>query len=217
MSPRSTLTLFPLLSIMVAAMGTQAFLAMVLVMQQGHEEHAKAGEVLVHIALDHAPPKAIPLAIECRAEGVLLHEQAGPPRFFSSERLRREVMVVKDLRERGAGQAGASLTRDQEWLFFKAVIERDPRLKDTLTLALHLIEMSNLKGSPKARPNEFYPVLLVYPDGVDAYELTSFLMELTSRLPVEAEPMSTNWTLAATSSVAPREFRSAWLGERGHP
>ena len=74
------------------------------------------------------------------------------------------------------------------------MIERDARLKGSLTLALHLIEMSNLKGDVRnPKKQEFFPILLVFSDGVPAYDLVSYLLESTSRLPAQAEPMLPGW------------------------
>jgi hypothetical protein len=217
MSPRSTLTLFPLLSVMVSAMGTLAFLAIVLAMVQGHAERVRAGEVPVQIALEGAPPKGVPVPLECRLDGITFRQEGRPARFFPTDRLRREVAIVRDLHDRGAGQAGAALSRDQEWLFFKAVIERDVRLKDSLTLALHLIEISNLKGDAKQRTAEHYPVLLVYPDGVATYDLASYLMAATTRLPVEAEPMQSNWAVTERTSRPAGAHAVAAASQRAQP
>jgi hypothetical protein len=197
MKLRSPLTLFPMLSIMVAAAGTLAFIAMTLALLQGRQEHEALTGIPVRVAFVGAPSKAAAVSAECRAEGVTLHVPNAPARFFPLDRVRREAAIVRDLHERSANQAGGALTRDQEWLFFKAVIERDTRLKGTLTLALHQIEMGNLKGDPGAARLKTLPVLLVSTDGLPSYELVSYLLESTSRMPVETEPLLPGWAVQA--------------------
>jgi len=193
MLSRSALFFFPLLSILVGTIGVVAFVAGTLAVLGGGGGRAERG-VSVRVEWEGAPPYARPVLLECRPDGVMMHEgDERPPRFFSLERLARESAVVRDLHDRGTARAGGVLTQDQEWLFFKAVIERDPRLKDSLTLALHRIEMANLKREGRARRDEQYPILLVAADGLDNYDLATFLMESTSRLPVWVEPMLAGW------------------------
>jgi hypothetical protein len=195
MRRRPVLSLLPLLSVFVGAMGVLAFLTLALALVQARPDPQLTG-AQVHVQLSGAPARAAPVPLECRGEGVTIHE-SGNQRFFPLERLRREVAIVRDLHDRSASQAGGPLTREQEWLFYKAVIERDPRLKGSLTLALHQIEMANLKGDPRSGRRELYPVLLVAPDGLSSYDVTAFLLDATSRLPVAVEPMLTGWSVAA--------------------
>jgi hypothetical protein len=198
---------------MVAAMGALAFLAMTLVLLQGRKEREARTGIPVRVAFEGAPARAAAVSAECRAEGVTLHGPDAPPRFFSLERLRREAAVVRDLHERSANQTGGALTRDQEWLFFKAVIERDVRLKGSLTYALHVLEMGNLKGGGRAQRQEYYPVLLVFADGLASYNLAAFLVEATSRFPLEAEPMLPGWTVRA--ALLPSQRAPPWLPQGG--
>lgn len=216
MKLRSPLTLLPLLSVMVAAMGTLAFLAMTLVPLQARQQRDWENGLRVQVEFAGAPARALALPLECRADGVTLHEADAAARFFPVDRLRREAAVVRDLRERSSGQAGDALTRDQEWLFFKAVIGRDSRLKGSLTLALHLLEMGNLKGEARSRRQEYYPVLLVFPDGVTSYDLVAFLLETTSRFTVKAEPMLPGWSVRA-ALMPPRDAPRAPKGSGGRP
>jgi len=215
MKLRSPFTLLPLLSVMVAAMGTLGFLAMTLVPLQARQESDWENGSGVRVEFAGAPAQAQPVPLECRAEGVTLHEGNGAARFFSLDRLRREVAIVRDLRERSSGQAGDGLTGDQEWLFFKAVIGRDSRLKSSLTLALHLLEMEDLKGEAQSRGEKFYPVLLVFPDGVPSYDLVSFLLETTSRFTVTAEPMLPEWSVRAALAPPPLSAPREPIGSGG--
>jgi hypothetical protein len=193
MLSRSALFFFPLLSILVGTLGVLGFMTGSLALLGGGRDGAEQG-VSVRAEWEGAPPYVRPVVLECRADGVMMHEGGGrPPRFFSLERLGREAGVVQDLHERGTAQTGSALTRDQEWLFFKAVIERDPRLKDSLTLALHRIEMANLKREGRARREERYPILLVSANGMDSYDLATLLVESTSRLPLGVEPVLAGW------------------------
>lgn len=191
---RPAVSLFPFLSILVGAMGVVAFMTMTLTYLGGSRVDASAGRVPVQAEWVGAPAYVRPVLLECRADGVTLFEGTGAaPRFFTLDKLTREAAIVRDLHERGAAQAGGILTRDQEWLFYKAVIERDQRLKDSLTLALHLIEMGNLKGDGKPRREERYPILLVAADGLESYDLAAALVESTSRLAVGVEPLLAGW------------------------
>ncbi len=191
---RPAVSLFPFLSILVGALGVVAFMTMTLTYLGSSRADASAGRVPVQAEWEGAPAYVRPVLLECRADGVTLFDGKGTaPRFFTLDKLTREAAIVRDLHERGAAQAGSVLTRDQEWLFYKAVIERDQRLKDSLTLALHLIEMGNLRGDSKTRREERYPILLVAADGLESYDLAATLVESTSRLTVGVEPLLAGW------------------------
>lgn len=195
MLSRSAVFLFPLLGILVGTIGVAAFMTGTLALLGGSRDAAQRG-ISVRVAWEGAPPYVRPLLLECRADGVTMHEGGqSPARFFSLARLAREAEVVQDLRERGMAQSGGILTRDQEWLFFKAVIERDPRLKDSLTLALHRVEIANLKRESRPQRDERYPILLVSPDGLDSYELAALVIGTTSRLSLAVEPVLAGWSV----------------------
>jgi hypothetical protein len=199
MLSRSAVFFFPLLSILVGTLGAVAFLAGSLALLGGGRGGGERG-VSVRVEWEGAPRTVRPVLLECRPDGVMMHEGGGrAPRFFSLERLAREAEVVRDLHERGTAQAGAELSRDQEWLFFKAVVERDPRLKDSLTLALHRVEIGNLKREARVREAR-YPILLVSADGLDSYELATRLAESTTRLPLAAEPVLAGWRVQEPDS-----------------
>jgi hypothetical protein len=154
--------------------------------------------------------------VECRLDGITFYEgREAPPRFFSMERLNRELAVVHNLQERGTAQAGGTLTRDQEWLFFKAVIERDQRLRDTLTLALHLVEIGNLKGEGKPKREERYPIILVSADALNTYGVVTELMDITSRMPVGVEPLLPGWLVQPDRGVP--AFRGGPAGQPQPP
>jgi hypothetical protein len=193
---RPTISLFPFLSILVGAMGVVAFMAMTLtfVGAGSADEAGKQREAPVRAAWEGAPSYVRTALIECRADGITFFEgTSAPPRFFSLDRLTRETAIVNDLRARGTAQAGGELTREQEWLFFKAVIDRDVRLKDSFTFALNQLELHNLKPDARAKREERYPILLVAADGLDSYDLAEGLLDLTSRLTVGAEPLLPGW------------------------
>ena len=196
--------LFPLTGVMFSAVGILAFLAIALGVVMGHAERTREVALRMQIELEGAPQRARPVPIECRSDGVTLRESGVPARFYPLDRLRKEAAIVRDLHDRSSGQAGGALSRDQEWLFFKAVIERDVRLKGSFTLALHLMEMANLKGDARNSPRrEDYPILLVFVDGVPAYDLVTYLLETTSRLPAMAEPMLPGWGLTQVQDSGP--------------
>jgi len=199
MFSRPTFSLFPFLSILLGTLGVVAFIAMALTLVGGASGERQVIAAYVRVGWGNAPSYVRAVPAECRPDGALLQESDEfPPRFFSLERLKREAAIVRDLHERAAAQSGGILTRDQEWLFFKAVIERDPRLKDSLTQALHQIEMANLKGQSRTRREERYPILLVAADAMDCYDLTTLLLESTSRLQFGLEPVPPGWHLRST-------------------
>jgi hypothetical protein len=197
MRHRLSFTLFPLLSILVGTLGVCAFVALLLKLLG---EPVSAGNAVSNIRVEWegAPAYVRSILLECGAEGVRLHDGAsGTSRLYASEHLLREVSIVRNLRDRAAGQAGTQLNREQEWLFFKAVLERDPRLKNSLSLALHRIEMSNLRDSTRTRRQEQHPILLVSPGGLDNYGLAEGILSSTTRFAVTVEPIPAAWRFAA--------------------
>jgi hypothetical protein len=183
----------PFLGILIGSVGLVGIGTGALALFESRRDLPERG-ISVQVEWEGAPSYVRIVLLECRADGVTLHEgREKTARFFPLERLSREVEAVRDLRERGVTQAGGALTRDQEWLYFKAVIERDHRFRDSLTLALHQIELANLKRERGTRREERYPVLLVTPGGLDSYEFATALIESTSRLPAVAEPVLPDW------------------------
>lgn len=147
-----------------------------------------------------APNYVRPLLVETRSDAVLLHEkQGGMPRAFSREALRSEVAVVKELLESATGMLGPAPGPTQLWIFLKGAIPAERRLNDSLTLAIHWVEMDNLTGRSRKERIERYPILLVYPEGVETYELASYLVETTTRLSLGVEPMLPGWQLPYTT------------------
>lgn len=201
MKSRTPISLFPFLSVLVSTMGVLSLLAVTFSMFAGPDSKQGAGKAqrparLVDVRWVGAPPQVRPLLVECRADGALVRGQDGQlPKFFSQLMLQQEVRTVRAMEEQGMRQLGLSLGRQSIWLYFKSTIEKEPRLKGTFTLALHELELSNLTGPNHERREEHYPILLVYPNGIDTFDSISYLVETTSRLSTGVEPMLAGWVL----------------------
>jgi hypothetical protein len=198
MKSRTPISLFPFLSVLVSTMGVLSLLAVTFSLFAGPEGRsaAQARSRPVDVRWVGAPDYVRPLLVECRANGALVHAQPGePPRFFSTEALQHEATIVRQLQEEGMGRLGLAMGRQTLWVYFKSVIADDRRLKGSLTLALHELEMSNLSGKNRERREEHYPILLVYPDGIETFDQVTYLVETTSRLSTGVEPMLPGWTV----------------------
>src|SRR5574341_1199411 len=197
MRQRAAISLFPFLSVLICTMGVLSFLAvMFLLSSSSAGGGVPAPEQPVEVGWIGAPPHVRPLLVECRRDGALLHGGGEePPRFFGRQALARESAAVRALREEGLSRMGGLMGEQGLWIFFKTVVERDRRLAGSLTLALHRVEMSNLSGENRGRREEQYPILLVFPDGIETCDTVSLLVDTTTRLPAGVEPMLPGWSL----------------------
>jgi len=143
-----------------------------------------------------APEYVRPILAEAKGATLLLHEkQGGAPLTFTREALHKEVSVVKDLIVSAAGTLGPIPNRTQLWVYLKGIIPNERRLHGSFTASMHWVELNNLNGRSREERVERYPILLVYPDGVETYELASYLLEMTTRLSMGVEPMLPEWEL----------------------
>ena len=197
MRSRTPVSLFPFLSVLLSTMGVLAFLAITFLLFANMQTASKPEpETPLEVRWVGAPPYVRPLLAEVRAGTVLLHDKPGGlPRAFPREALSREVSVVKELMESATGTLGPTPNRTQLWVYLKGAIPAERRLNDSLTTALHWVEMDNMTGRGRKERIERYPILLVYPDGVETYELAAYLVEMTTRLSMGVEPMLTEWRL----------------------
>ncbi len=199
MKSRTPITLFPFLSVLVSTMGVLSLLAVTFSLFAGPEGKGAAQAQRrrpVEVRWVGAPPHVRPLLLECQAGGVTIHDQRGEPaRFFPYPALQQEVRVVREMQEQGMGQLGLALGRQTLWLYFKSAIEGERRLRGSFTLVMHQLELSNLTGENRQRREGHYPILLVFPDGIETYDLVSYLVETTSRLSTGVEPMLPGWTV----------------------
>ena len=67
------------------------------------------------------------------------------------------------------------------------------RLNNSFTRLAYDIEQENTAGESRRLLVERYPILLIYPDGLESYELASYLLETTTRLSTGLEPMLKGW------------------------
>ncbi|MBI3991826.1 MAG: hypothetical protein HY342_01025 [Candidatus Lambdaproteobacteria bacterium] len=192
---RTPISLFPFLSVLLGTMGVVSFLAVTFLMFSENEQRPAAAVRPVEVRWVGAPPHVQPLLVECRAEGALVHFVSGRPERFELGALRREVERIKTLQAQAIQALGPAVDRQRLWIFMKSTIPADESLSDSLSMALHGLEMSNIDGSNRARRVEQYPILLVYPQGIEAYDLVAYLLETTTRLSVGLEPMLDGWQL----------------------
>jgi hypothetical protein len=197
MRNRTPISLFPFLSVLICTMGVLSFLAVTFqILGRAPAAAAPRREKPIDVRWIGAPPHVRPLLVECREGGAFVHlASGGPPRFFSRQTLEREVTIVKELQAQGVAQFGADTSRQALWLYFKAVLENERQLRDSFTLSLHRMEVSNLAGENFRLRVQRYPLLLVYPQGVESYDLVSYLLESTTRLASGVEPLLPGWSL----------------------
>jgi hypothetical protein len=196
MKHRAQITLFPFLSVLISTMGILAFLAVTFLLVSRPELSVAPPRKTVEVRWVGAPSYVRPILVECLAEEVRLHEPGtGSPRRFTRARLREEAERVRQLEERGLQQLGPVVEREKLKRLLKTWLREDSALRGSLTLAFDQVEQDNLRGRAGNRDEVYHPVLLVYPDGIDTYDLVSYLVETTTRLPVGLEPMLKGWKL----------------------
>ncbi len=92
-------------------------------------------------------------------------------------------------------QLGTTPDTYRFWIYMKNAIQRDERLVDSLTVEFNELELYNLSREGRRKMEQKYPILLIFPKGIKAYQLASFLVETTTRLSVGLEPMLDGWSL----------------------
>ena len=196
MKSRTQITLFPFLSVLLSTMGILSFLAVTFLLVSRPELSRAPERKPIEVRWVGAPSYVKPILVECLADEVRLHDPAGAaPRRFSRARLREEARHLRELEERGLRQLGPAVEREQLKRLLKTWVRGDERLRGGLTLAFDQVEQDNLRGRAGNRDTVYHPVLLVYPDGIDTFDLVTYLAETTTRLPVGVEPMLKGWRL----------------------
>jgi hypothetical protein len=193
---RAHITLFPFLSVLLSTMGILSFLAVTFLLMTRPELNMAPPQKRVEVQWIGAPAHVRPVLVECLKDEVRFHLPAGSQaRRFPREGLRREAQRVRELELRGLEQLGPVVEREQVKRLLKQWVRGESGLRGSLTAAFDQLEQDNLTGRGQGRDEVFHPVLLVYPDGVDTYDVVSYLIETTTRLPVGVEPMLRGWTL----------------------
>jgi len=197
MRRNATISLFPFLSVLVCTMGVLSFLSVMFMLATNTTAgRAPEPQKPVEVGWIGAPPHVRPILIECQRDGVMIHGVgAQASRFIGRPALSREAAIVRRLREDGLSRMGILPGDAGLWIYFKTILDQERRLEGSLTQALHRVEMNNLTGEGRKKREEHYPILLVYPDGVDTYDEVSFLVETTTRLATGVEPMLKGWSL----------------------
>lgn len=196
MGRRSPVTLFPFLSVLISMMGVLSFIAVTFQIFVSQEQVPVETVQPVEVRWAGAPEHVRPLLIECKSDGVVFHTETGRlSNFYPLRALEDEVAIVKQLLRRGMAQLGVSPDSSRLWLYMKEAIRGDERLANTITSEFNELELLNLTGEQRRKAIQKYPILLVFPDGIKAYRLVSYLVETTTRLSLGLEPMLEGWSL----------------------
>lgn len=192
----NAVTLFPFLSVLISTMGVLAFLAVTFLLFARQENQPPPHPTPVEVSWVGAPEHVRPLLVECRADGLVYHPRGGgAARFFSRQALEREVGIIKEMEREGLAKLGGGLNRQQLWLLLKQRIDRDQRLEGSFTGAIHRVELTNLSREGRRGMEQHFPILLVFSNGLETYDMASYLVETTTRLSVGLEPMLPGWQL----------------------
>lgn len=204
MRERTGVTLFPFLSVLLCTMGILAFLAVTFLLISRVEVDVAPAEEPVEVRWVGAPEYVRPLLVECRAERVRVHDPAyREPRVFTLGELQDEARVVRDIEFAGLAELGG-MDRQRQLRFVKSRIRSDGSLRGSLTRALDRVETDNQQRQQMGGEEAHYPVLLVYRDGIESYEIVSYLVETTTRLSMGLEPMLKDWTIPYRSGASAR-------------
>ncbi|MDH5752354.1 MAG: hypothetical protein OEZ59_08055 [Deltaproteobacteria bacterium] len=197
MKSQVSVSLFPFLSVLLSTMGVLSFLAITfLLFAATPETPDPQEEQKAELRWIGAPEYVRPMLAEAGAEGLRVFRRRGEePYEFKLAELRGEVVVVKSLLETGYKTMGNTPDRTSLWLFLKTAIPKEKNLRSSFTMILHEMELDNINGRARDQRIERYPILLIYPDGVETYQLASFLVETTTRLSLGLEPILPGWDL----------------------
>ena len=188
-------SLFPFLGVLISAMGVLAFLAVTFMLFTTGQTEQTQAKVPVEVQWVGAPPHVRPVLMEILEDEVVLHLALGKEyQQFPLRDLVEEVRIVRALVDEGLQRIGPAASRYQLWLFIKSALPNLRPLNNSLTLALHELELANLNAEGTERETR-YPILLVYPKGAKIYELASYLVESTTQLSMGLEPMLPGWEL----------------------
>lgn len=196
MRNRTPISIFPFLSVLLSTLGVLSFLAVTFVMFSKASPTGKPRTQPVQVQWVGAPSYVRPILVECRHDGIIVHPGAGgATQRYDRAQLKREEAIVHELVQEGYGKLGPVPSRTQLWFFLKGAIQNERRLVGSFTRSMHDVEIGNLSGASHRQEIERYPILLVYPDGIDTYDAASYLVETTTRLSVGLEPMLPGWHL----------------------
>lgn len=194
MKNRTPVSIFPFLSVLLSTMGVLAFLAVTFLLLSGTDPSLQKSAEELEVRWVGAPEHVRPLLVECREREIIFHGwKGGPVLRFNKGALHAELMIVRELLAVGMRELGPNPTDSRRWFYFKTAIPAEPRLRDTFTRLIHEIEIDNLTGSGRREQVERYPILLIYPGGLESYDLAARLLEMTTRLATGLEPMLPGW------------------------
>ena len=196
MGGKTPISLFPFLSVLISTMGVLSFLAVTFLLFSRSDALPRIVEQKVDVRWRGAPEHVQPVLVECREAGVTVHDRhSGDRRFFPRTALEEEVRILRRLELQGLAEPYLGLDRNQFWFYIISAIRNESRLQNTFTMEVHRLEMDNLRRRGRAGLEEGYPILLVYPKGIETYDLASYLVETATRLRKGVEPMLEGWAL----------------------
>ncbi len=199
MQSRAPVSLFPFLSVLLCTMGILSFLAVTFLLFSNQQPQPPAEQQDVDVRWSGAPPHVRPVLVEVRAGGIVYRGRPDEAqRRFSRRTLQREAEALREVADRAWRRLGFGASRYERWLYVMQAVQDDRRFRDSFTRLMHRMEMDNLFGRARERRVEYYPILLVYSDGVATYDLASYLVETATRLNIGLEPMLEGWQVPYT-------------------
>ena len=196
MKRRVTITIFPFLSVLLCTMGILSFLAVTFLLTSRASPGPGLAAKPVEVRWVGAPDYVRALRVECLAGEARLHLH-GPERTltFEKKRLRAEAERLRGLELSALEQLGSTVERGTLQLHLKNAIRADRAWAGTLTRAFDQVEQDNWKGRRANEAAVYHPVLLIFPEGIETYDLVSYLLETSTHLAVGLEPMLNGWEL----------------------
>ena len=196
MKRRVSITIFPFLSVLLCTMGILSFLSVTFLLISRADPVPAAAAKPVEVRWTGAPDYVRALRVECLAGEARLH-LPGPERMltFEIKRLRAEAERLRALELRALEQLGPTVERGTLHRHLKNAIRDDRAWAGTLTHAFDQVEQENWKGRRANETAVYHPVLLIFPEGIETYDLVSYLLETSTRLAVGLEPMLKGWEL----------------------
>jgi hypothetical protein len=195
---RVTITIFPFLSVLLCTMGLLSLLSILFLLlgRAGPSAAPAPAPPASEVRWTGAPEYVRPLLVECLPGEARLHlPGSGRTLSFARAKLRAEAGRLRELELRSLEQLGPTVERIALQRHLKNTIRGDNAWTGSLTRAFDQVEQDNWKGRRANEAAAYHPVLLIYPDGVDTYDLVSYLLETTSRLAVGLEPMLKGWVM----------------------
>jgi len=105
------------------------------------------------------------------------------------------MRVIKSMLTDAVETMGSTPLDTQIWVYLKSAIRNHPGLDQAFSGFVNDMELDNLAGSGRKSQIERYPILLIYPNGIETYQFVSYILETSTRLSIGLEPMLHDWAL----------------------